>query len=167
MLLWSSPFEFYPMNRWEREYVPTQEKAPRSRVAAWGFFHFDRFSEYPLSKFRRYSEKQSKALAAFCGFFQITKERSELFTKSSHFGRKWHNARAPPSSEVWGTFSTSNFRRQIMAQNTLSIFFQKNFFKVEISPQVCLLRSPSESVGRGWEHECWRTSPRIVRGAVP
>ena len=41
------------------------------------------------------------------------------------------------------------FGGNIMVKHTLSIFFQKNFFKVEISPQVCLLRSPSESAGRG------------------
>lgn len=35
-----------------------------------------------------------------------------------------------------------------MARHTLNIFSPKYFFKVEISPQVYLLRSPLESIGR-------------------
>lgn len=47
-------------------------------------FPFDCFSEYPLSIFRRYSEKRSKAVARFCDFPQNDGKKPELFTKNSH-----------------------------------------------------------------------------------
>lgn len=84
----------------ESRHPPSKKNDPRSQPAAWVIFLFDRFFEYPLSNSRGYSEKWPKADTGLCSFPLISEEKTDSFTKSSSFGEKWRNIRAPPPSEI-------------------------------------------------------------------
>lgn len=91
-----------------------KERRTANRLSAV-LFSFDRFSEYPLSNYRGYSENRSKTDSRFYIFPQINGKKPELLTKNSYFGGKCRNGRAPPRK-----FESSISQIQIFGGNLMN-----------------------------------------------